>query len=171
MYEHIKPCKYFTRLISFKLLRTIQWTLLSLGDRKIKNVAAFLYVCTDNFYIYMCMYTCTQDSRSHLLCTKLSHSGLNFSESFQQPTNKLKDQAAEEILKTNPQGHHHLGLLPMISNIQFLSWSLIQLPLKSVGISPSTSVGAGSVFPHFPLGLARDENVRDAAWRAPDGRK
>lgn len=84
---------------------------------------------------------------------------------------QTKDHAAEEILKNNPLGHQRLGLLPVISDIQFLSWSLLQLPLKSVGISLSTSVGAGSGFSHFPLGLARDANVRDAARRAPDGRK
>lgn len=120
-------------------------------------------------FINTCVYRpLHKENCSHLLCRRLRLSSLNLSLSSNQQT---KDHAAEEILKDNPLGHQSLGLLPMISDIQFLSWSLLQLPLKSVGISLSTSVGAGSGFSHFPLGLARDANVRDAAGRAPDGRK
>lgn len=95
MYEHIVQCKYFTRLISLKLLRTTQWILPGLEDRKKKRVGKqglFFYTYGVITFINTCV--CRhlhKENCSHLLCRGLRLSSLNFS-STQQTKEKTTQQ-------------------------------------------------------------------------------
>lgn len=57
MYEHILLCKYFTRLIFFKLLRATQWILQK--KKWWQARVLFLHIQSDNFYKCMCIQTLT----------------------------------------------------------------------------------------------------------------
>lgn len=79
MYEHTVLCKYFTRLISFKLLRITQWILPGLGDWKIKNCGGkkgLFYTYEAITFINTCVYRPLHNC-SHFLCRRRL-SSLNF---------------------------------------------------------------------------------------------